>query len=322
MPKANHDVPKVVVVGSAHMDLIANAPRLPSPGESVLGSDFVMYPGGKGGNQAVAAAQQGASTAIVARVGDDVFGHQLRESLVRKQVDVSLLQVDAAQATGVSPVLMASDGEYASVVVPGASLSLMPAHLDQATTALRSCDVLMLQLEIGLPTSAAAAFLARSAGAIVVINVAPAAALIDATMWELWRDVDIVLANRDEAEALSGVAVDGVASGIRAAAALRVALDVDGVIVTLGAAGAVLADLSGEIHLPGYDVDVLDTIGAGDAFAGSVAAALTRGVALREAARLGNAAAALAVGRRGAYDASPTLSETEAFVADVRSGIR
>jgi ribokinase len=323
IPDRRHDVPHVVVVGSAHMDLIANAPRLPSPGESLLGSDFGMYPGGKGGNQAVAAAQQGASTAIIARVGDDAFGNQLRESLARKQVDVSLLQIDTAAATGVSPVLMGSDGEYASIVVPGASLSLTPAHLEAASEALRSCDVLMLQLEIGMPVSAAAAFLARSAGATVVINVAPAAAVSNASRWEIWRDVDIVVANRDEAEALSGVAVDGAASGIRAATALRMSLGVAGVIVTLGAAGAVLADVSGEIRDPGYEVDVIDTIGAGDAFAGSVAAALARGVGLREAVRLGNAAAALAVGRRGAYDACPTLAETEEFLAaNVRRGTR
>ncbi|MBW3631679.1 MAG: ribokinase [Chloroflexi bacterium] len=303
------------------MDLIANAPRLPSPGESVLGSDFAMYPGGKGGNQAVAAAQQGASTAIVARVGDDAFGNQLRESLAGKQVDVSLLQVDDAEATGVSPVLMGSDGEYASIVVPGASLALTPAHLEPAHEALRSCDVLMLQLEIGMAVSAAAAFLARSAGATVVINVAPAAALSHASRWEIWRHVDLVIANRDEAEALSGVVVDGAASGIRAAKGLRTSLGVATVIVTLGAAGAVLADVSGEIDDPGYDVEVLDTIGAGDAFAGSVAAALARGVGLREAVRLGNAAAALAVGRRGAFDACPTLAEAELFAADVRRGI-
>ena len=322
MPKSSSDVSQVVVVGSAHMDLIANAPRLPAPGESVLGSDFAMYPGGKGGNQAVAAAQQGAATAIVARVGDDAFGVQLRESLARKLVDVSLLQIDAEGATGVSPVLMGSDGEYASIVVPGASLSLTPAHLEPASQALRSCDVLMLQLEIGMPVSAAAAFLAHSAGATVVINVAPAAALSNASNWEIWRDVDIVLANRDEVEALSGVAVDGAASGIRAAAVLRMSLGVAAVIVTLGAAGAVLADVSGAMHVPGYDVEVLDTIGAGDAFAGSVAAALARGVELREAVCVGNAAAALAVGRRGAYDACPTLAQTEIFAGDLRGGTR
>lgn len=322
IPDRGRDVPHVVVVGSAHMDLIASAPRLPNPGESVLGSSFGMYPGGKGGNQAVAAAQQGASTAIVSRVGNDALGIQLRESLARKRVDVSLLQIDAAGATGVSPVLMGSDGDYASIVVPGASLSLTPAHLEPATEALRSCDVLMIQLEIGMPVSAAAAFLAHSAGATVLINVAPAAALANASRWEVWRDVDIVLANRDEAEALSGMAIEGASSGIRAARELRKSLGVTAVIVTLGAAGAVLADASGEIHDPGYDVEVHDTIGAGDAFAGSVAAALARGVGPREAVGLGNAAAALAVGRRGAYDACPTLAETEVFAADVRRGTR
>ncbi len=322
MPNSSPDVAQVVVVGSAHMDLIANAPRLPSPGESVLGSNFTMYPGGKGGNQAVAAAQQGASTAIVTCVGSDAFGDLLRESFAKKQVDISLLQVDTVQATGVSPVLMGSDGEYASIIVPGASLSMTPAHLKPASDALCSCDVLMLQLEIGLRTSAAAASRARSAGATVIMNVAPAAALSHAPDWEIWRDVDILLANRDEAEALSGVAVDDVAHAIRAATSLRISLGIAAVIVTLGAAGAVLADESGNLHVPGYHVDVLDTIGAGDTFAGSVAAAVARGLELQEAIRLGNAAAALAVGRRGAYDACPTLAETELFATDVRRAAR
>src|SRR3712207_3807122 len=109
MSKLRRDIPSVVVVGSVHMDLIASAPRVPRPGESVLGSGFAMYPGGKGGNQAIAAAQQGAATAIVARVGDDTFGNQLRESLALKNVDVSLLQTGADRATGVSPVLMSSE---------------------------------------------------------------------------------------------------------------------------------------------------------------------------------------------------------------------
>jgi ribokinase len=154
-----------------------------------------------------------------------------------------------------------------------------------------------------------------------MINVAPASALLNAVEWDIWRDVDIVLANRDEAEALSGVAADGGTSGIKAAAAVRLSLGVPIVVVTLGSAGVALADPSGEIHFPEWEVDVVDTIGAGDAFAGAVAAAIARGVALREAVYLGNAAGALAVGRRGAYDASPTLAETVVLAADVPQGL-
>ena len=295
------------------MDLIATAARLPSPGESVMGSGFAIYPGGKGGNQAVAAAQQGASTTIVAQVGDDTFGDELRKSLAAKHVDVSLLQTENTGTTGVSPVLMASAGEYASIVVPGASLSLTPVHLESASEVLRTCDVLMLQLEIALTTSTAAARIASSAGAIVIVTVAPAPAVPDVSRWEIWGSVNIVLVNRSEAEALSGFPVDGPASGVHAAIALKSLLGVAAVIVTLGPQGAALADGSGESHIPGYGVTVLDTIGAGDAFAGAVGAALARGVELREAVHLGNAAGALAVGRKGAYDASPTLEETEQF---------
>jgi ribokinase len=311
MPKLGQDSARVVVVGSVHMDLIASAPRLPNPGESVLGLGFAMCPGGKGGNQAIAAAQQGAVTAIVARVGDDTFGNQLRESLARKDVDVSQLQNDAARATGVSPVLMGAEGEYASIIVPGASLSLTPDLITPCFEVLRSCAVLMLQMEIGLSTSAAAARVAASGDATVVVNASPAPALPDAVDWELWSDVDVLIVNRDEAEVLSNVVAGDAASGVEAAAALRQALGIPGVIVTLGRGGAALADSSGEMEFPGYAVTVEDTIGAGDAFAGAVAAALTRGLNLREAVWLGNAAGALAVGRKGAYDAAPTLEETE-----------
>jgi ribokinase len=274
-----------------------------------------MYPGGKGGNQAIAAAQQGASTAIVARVGADTFGNQLRQSLEGKKVDVSLLQIDADGPTGVSPVLMGLEGEYASIIVPGASLSLTAESLAPSSDVLRSCAVLMLQLEIGIPVSTAAARVAGSAGATVMVNAAPAPVRRDATTWELWRDVDVLIVNRDEAQALSDAAVANAEDGVGAAIGLRRTLGIPGVIVTLGADGAVLADSSGHLVFPGHAVTVIDTIGAGDAFAGAVAAALARGLDLQEAVRLGNAAGALAVGRKGAYDAAPTLEETELFLA-------
>ena len=316
MSKLRGDTANVVVVGSVHMDLIASAPRVPHSGESILGTGFAMYPGGKGGNQAIAAAQQGAATAIVARVGDDAFGKQLRESLARKNVDVSLLLTDADKPTGVSPVLMGSEGEYASIIVPGASLSLTTESLlTPSSDVLRSCAVLMLQFEIAISTSAAAARVAASAGATVMVNAAPARSRCDATNWDLWRDVDVLIVNRDEAQALSGVVVKDAATGVDAAIALRRLFGIPGVIVTLGPDGAILADSSGQKVDPGYAVNVIDTIGAGDAFAGAVAAALARGLDLPEAVRLGNAAGALAVGRKGAYEAAPTLEETESFVA-------
>ena len=321
MANSGRPVARVVVVGSVHMDLIAYAARLPLLGESLLGSGFAMFPGGKGGNQAIAAAQQGAPTAIVARVGDDPFGHDLRESLARKGVDVSFVQTDATAATGVSPVLMGSGGDYASIIVPGASQSLTPALLAPGSDALRSCAVLMLQLEIGLATSAAAARIASRSGATVIVNAAPAPNLLESANWEIWRDVNIVIVNRNEAEALSGVSIGDAAGGIEAATVVRARLGVASVVVTLGSAGAALADASGDIQLAAYDAPVVDTIGAGDAFAGAVGAALARGVNLRSAVRLGNVAGALAVGRKGAYDAPPTLEETEAFAAGDSHGV-
>ena len=309
----------VVVLGSAHMDLIARARRLPQPGESVLGAEFAMYPGGKAGNQAIAAAQQGARAAIIARVGHDSLGHELRQALTRKRVDVSLLEMARGEKTGVSPVLMAANGDYASIIVPGASDALTPESLAPAREALIHCSVLMLQLEIPLATSEAGARLADRA--IVLLNAAPAPSPQDVSSWVLWEFVDVLIVNHDEARSLSKTPVGGRLDPLRAASDLRRALALGAVVVTLGPEGAALADTAGEMLIPGFAVSAVDTIGAGDAFAGAFAAALTRGVELRRAVVVANAAGALAVGRRGAYDAAPTLTETIALAAPRLNGM-
>ena len=304
----------VVVVGSVQMDLIATAKRLPRPGASTLGTGFEMHPGGKAGNQAVAAAQQGSRTAIVARVGNDAFGQALCDSLAAKGVDISLVQRDEHQATGVSPVLMADSGEYSSIIVPGASHTLTPVRLQPALAAISSCAVLMLQLEIGLDTIAAAAKEASAGGATVVLNAAPAPTQSETATWELWRYVDLLIVNRHEAEELLALEKIATRDALEPALAVKRRFDVDAVMVTLGARGAALTCDSGRLHVPGHAVEVLDTIGAGDALAGAVAAAIARGDSLSEALTWGNAAGALAVGRRGAHDAAPSLSETRAFL--------
>lgn len=302
--------PKVVVVGSVHMDLVASAPRVPARRETLLGTAFTMHPGGKGGNQAVAAAQQGARTAIVARIGNDPFGHELRAKLASKGVDVANLQLDDDVATGASTVLVGEDGEHLSIIVPGASLELTPDRLEPAGNALRACSVLLVQLEIGTATTAAAAKIVQAAGGLVVFNAAPAAAANTPLPEEFWRSVHLLLVNRDEAEAMSGIPARDDDDAIRACRVLRDRLGVRAVAVTLGGDGVMLLDESGHLRRPGYQVPVVDTIGAGDALAGTVAAALARGETLRRAIELGNAAGALAVGRRGAYDAAPTLADT------------
>jgi ribokinase len=305
--------PEVVVVGSVHMDLIARAQRLPGHGESVLGTEFRMYPGGKAGNQAVAAAQQGARTTIVARVGDDALGRELRDALRQNNVDVSHLEMASEQQTGVSPVLMDANGDYASIIVPGASGGMSPAAVAGAHNVMRRCAVLMLQLEVAREVNEASARIAERA--IVLLNASPTPATIEGAGWNIWRDVDIALVNFAEALALLGAPKTSLRDAIDVAQSLRRLLSLPAVVMTLGPNGAAIADESSGVMVPGFDAVAIDTIGAGDAFAGAVAAALARGTALDEAVVIGNAAGALAVGRHGAFDAAPALPATTRLVA-------
>jgi len=298
------------------MDLIATAPRLPRAGESLLGANFIAIPGGKAGNQAVAAARHGAQTAIVARVGNDAFGDELRRALDRKGVSVGLLQTDENEATGVSPVLMGADGEYSSIIVPGASKTMTVARLALAHAAVRTCAVVLLQFEIGVESSAAAAQLASQSGARVILNASPAPLLREAMTGTIWRHVHAVIVNHHEAQVLTGERSDQPEDWMQLAIRLRRRLDVPVVIVTLGRDGTVYAGVSAGLRVPGHVVPVVDTIGAGDAFAGAIAAALARGDEMERAVVIGNAVGALAVGRRGAHDASPTLAETLAFLGE------
>lgn len=295
------------------MDLIARAHRLPRVGESLLGSRYATAPGGKGANQAIAAAQQGARTAIGARVGADALGEELRTSLARKGVDVTWLRTDPQLPTGLCPVLMDENGDYASIIIPGAGGALTIDDIDQASIAIQSCKVLMLQLEIGIEASEAAARIAKLAGGFVVLNAAPAVPIARAYAWPIWRNVDLLIVNRIEAQALAGVEASSRNGEGGAARALCQQYGVPATVMTLGPDGAVLATATMETLCPGYRAPVVDTIGAGDAFAGAMAAAVCRGDDLAHAVEIGVAASAIAVQREGAYDACPTLLETMDF---------
>lgn len=308
-------LPQVVVVGSVHMDLVASATRLPDRGETVHGSTFSMHPGGKGGNQAVAAARQGARTTIIARVGNDTFGRELRDRLAEKGVDVSRLQFDDAIATGASTVLAEDGGDYASIIVPGASLTLTPERLDADRELLGQAAITMVQLEISLATTIAAAIAARAGGGRVLLNASPLPDDPTFLPKELWRNVDLLIINRHEGERLSGQKAEGHEDAGRAGRALIRQLGVGAAILTLGETGAVLIAEERTHYVPGRRSRVVDTIGAGDALAGAVAAALARGEPLERALAFGNAAGALAVGERGAFAAMPTLAQTVPFLA-------
>ncbi|MEV4539502.1 ribokinase [Asanoa sp. NPDC049518] len=291
---------KVVVVGSANLDLGIGVPHLPEPGETVLGSDVVASPGGKGANQAVAAHRLGADTVLVAAVGADRFGADLRGALGRAGLPLDHVVTRNDTATGVALIVVDDAGENTIVVAPGANAGLDSAALDALPDLLTPGDVVALQLEIPLDTCLAAARHARRAGALVLLNAAP---LPPAGLAELLGTVDVLVVNEGEAERLGG---DAVALRQRGPAAC---------VVTLGARGAVSSDSAGTRDHPPFRVDAIDTTGAGDTFCGALAAALAAGADLHDAVRRGCAAGALATTRMGAQSAMPTAAELDLFLA-------
>jgi len=293
----------VLVIGSLNADLIARAPRLPRPGETVIGASFHLVAGGKGANQAVAAARMGAQVAMVGRVGDDPFGLMLRRELECAGVRADQVRIDPTAATGTAHVIVGADGQNAIVVASGANACVELADLSDATTVWDGASLLVLQLEIPLATVAGAIRMANARGLPVLLNAAPAHRLPG----ELLTGLAWLVVNEIELEQLVGRPVGSIAEAIEAAGALR--RGDQQLVVTLGAAGAVLAGPVAPLHVPAPPVDVVDTTAAGDAFVGALAAALDRGVAAADAAREAVVAGSLACTKLGAIPSLPTRAE-------------
>lgn len=293
----------VLVIGSLNADLVAHAPRLPQPGETVIGASFHLVAGGKGANQAVAAARLGAAVAMVGRVGDDAFGALLRGELERAGVGIEHVTIDPTAPTGTGHLIVAADGQNAIVVASGANARVEPADLRDAAPVWDGVSLLVLQLEIPLPTVAAAIRTATARGIPVLLNAAPACPLPD----ELLADVTWLVVNEIELEQLLGRPAGSVAEAIEAATTLR--RGEQHLVVTLGAAGAVLSGPATSLHVPAPLVDVVDTTAAGDAFVGALAAALDRGLATADAVRESVVAGSLACTKLGAIPSLPTRAE-------------
>lgn len=293
--------PRIVVAGSANMDLVGLAPRLPAPGETVLGDDFVMTPGGKGANQAIAAVRAGGRCTFIGAIGSDAFGVTINARLTAAGVDTTHLRT-AYGTSGVAVIMVDRDGENSILVSPGANRSFT-GLTDAESAAIAAGDVLLCQQEIPAETVLAAARAARSGGTRVILNAAPAREMVP----ELLDAVDLLVVNESEARAITGpgeLDMDALVA------------QVPRVVLTLGAAGAWYADCDGRAErVPPFPVRVVDSTAAGDAFTGALAVAWGEGRDIVEAVRWACAAGAACVRKVGAYPSLPARADIDALFA-------
>ena len=307
--------PTIVVFGGINMDLAATTARLPEPGETVFGATFQTAPGGKGANQAVAAARLGANVRMVGRVGADEFGPALLDGLRSEGIDASRVATDPDNPSGVAMILIDDRAQNVIVAVYGANMACDDQQLAALEDALDGADAMLLQLETPLPVAIEAARAAKRRGVTVVWDPAPALDM-GAGAYAL---CDALTPNQVEAEFLTGIAATDAESAARAADVL-VERGAPAAIVKLGEGGAFYATTSERGFIPPFAVDAIDTVAAGDAFAAGVGIALARGLSLPDAVTYGSAAGALAVTKSGAQQAMPYAREVEALLASSFAG--
>lgn len=303
---------RVTVIGSFMTDLVVRVPRRPVAGETLIGTDFGMFVGGKGNNQAIAAARCGAQVTIIGRVGDDIFAQPLFATLAENNIASQHVTRDPQAGTGTAMIVVDPSGQNSIVITPRANLRLTPEHLQEAREAFTGAKIVMAQLEIALETALTGARLAREAGARFLLNPAPAPR--EPLPEEVLRLTSIIVPNEVEAEQLTGISTADSDGALRAARRL-LELGPQDVILTLGARGALWVNQQQTRHLPAIPVTQVDATAAGDAFCGALAAALALGLPMEQALRWANAAGALAVTRLGASPSLPTRAEVEQLVA-------
>jgi ribokinase len=299
----------IAVVGSSNTDFIIKLKRIPKVGETLIGGEFLTAAGGKGANQAIAAARAGGRVALVARVGKDSLGDQAIAGFMEDAIDVTHVTRDSRRASGAALIFVAANGQNSIAVASGANDRLIPADVRRARAVISGAKVLLMQLETPLETVETAARLAASNGVLVILNPAPARRLPN----RLLRYISLLTPNESEAELLTGIRITGMAAARRAAATLR-ERGAGTVVLTLGDRGALIAHERGSEHIPAFRVRAVDSTAAGDIFNGALAVALTEGCALSDAVRIGNAAAAISVTRLGAQPSAPTRREIDRFL--------
>lgn len=295
---------KIVVVGSSNTDMVVKANRLPVPGETVLGGNFMMNPGGKGANQAVAISRLGGNVTFITKTGNDLFGKQSVEMFDEERINTDYIFSDAHHPSGVALIMVDTNGENCIVVASGANGTLSPADIDKARNIIEGADILLMQLEVPIETVEYAAKLASEKGVKVILNPAPAAFLPNSLLKCLYA----IIPNKTEAEMLSGIKVTDWDTAKQAAEIIS-AKGVDNVVITLGSKGALIKDGSTFHEIPVERINAVDTTAAGDTFCGALCVALSEGLHIINAVAFANKAAGITVTREGAQCSIPYRKE-------------
>lgn len=295
---------KVIVIGSCNMDMVIKTSRIPKSGNTVIGGDFIMNPGGKGANQAVAIARLRGDVTFIGKIGKDVFGKQSSQLLDEEGVDTDGLLLDSESPTGVALITVDDKGENSIVVAPGANAKLEPMDVEIILDNYPDSRILLIQLEIPMRTVEFAARIAQHKGMQVILNPAPANELVPG----IFHLIDIITPNAHEAEALSGIRINDVATAKQAAESIR-QQGVKNVIITMGGDGAVVLEDDVFCHIQTPAVEAVDTTAAGDVFNGALIVALAEGKVLTEAVSFACRAASIAVTRMGAQSSIPYREE-------------
>lgn len=298
------DAKRILIVGSSNTDMVIRTKKFPSPGETILGGKFLMNAGGKGANQAVAAARTGGNVTFVGKIGNDIFGNQAVQQLKEEGINVDFVSIDDENPSGVALITVDSKGENSIVVAPGSNGTLNPADFDKASDVLNESEFVLMQLEIPISTVEHIAEMAAQRHKKVVLNPAPAARLSDA----LLKNISIITPNESEAELLTGIKVTDEQSALKAARLLH-AKGIEMVIITMGAAGAFLLDGGKYEIISAPRVEPVDTTAAGDTFNGALVVALSEGKTIKESIVFANKAAAISVTRNGAQSSVPYRKE-------------
>ncbi|MGE5558800.1 MAG: ribokinase [Bacillota bacterium] len=306
---------KLCVIGSLNMDLVAVAERFPRPGETLVGSDFGAYPGGKGANQAVALGRLGADVRMTGKVGDDPYGRQYLQILKENGVQASGVGFESGIFTGTAVIEVDKTGENHIIVVPGANGRVDRSFIRNKLEYMLECDIFLLQLEIPMETTMFIVDVLRERSKVIIMDPAPARPLSDETI----RKLDFITPNETELAVLTDCMIDTEDALVEAGNSL-LARGAGAVIIKAGKKGAYLITPRESVHVPGFTVNAVDTTAAGDSFNAGFAFALARGMPLKECVRFGNGVGALSTTAKGAQGAMPGLEEVESFLADFVSG--